>query len=204
MAINPVIGRARFSIISLGILPRFFLIIMAKSKSQKEKEVKNLSENLSQMKAAVFVDFTHLNVADMEELRAKLREQGAVLRVVKKSLLGVALKKDKDLKALKKGLEIEGPLSIAFGLEDEVAPAKILAAFKKEHKKFEILGGVLDNQYLSKREVLNLAKLPGQEELRAQLVGVISAPVSGFVNVLSGNLRNLINILKNLSEKSGE
>jgi len=175
---------------------------MAKTRKQKEKEVEKITQYFSEMKGAVFADFTHLSVSDMEDLRAKLREQGTKLKVVKKSLFNLVLKKDKNLKEIDDNLEVPGALSVAFGLEDEIAPARILSSFKKDHKKFEIWGGILDNKYLSKEEVLDLALLPSKEQLRGQVVCVIYGPVSGFVNVLSGNLRNLINVLKNISKEN--
>ncbi len=175
---------------------------MAKTRKQKEKEVERITQHFSEMKSAVFADFTHLSVSDMEDLRGRLREQGTKLRVVKKSLFNLVLDKEKDLEEVKKNLEVPGALSIAFGLEDEIAPARVLSGFGKQHKKFAIWGGVLDGNYLSAEEVSNLAALPGKKQLRGQMVCVIAGPISGFVNVLSANLRNLINVLKNISEKN--
>jgi len=175
---------------------------MAKTRKQKEKEIERITQHFSEMKSAVFADFTHLSVSDMEDLRGRLREQGTKLKVVKKSLFNLVLDKEKDLEEVRKNLEVPGALSIAFGLEDEIAPAKVLSKFGKEHKKFAIWGGILDGKYLSSDEVSNLATLPSKEQLRGQVVCVIAGPVSGFVNVLSGNLRNLINILKNISKEN--
>lgn len=174
---------------------------MAKTRKQKEEALKELTALFEKMKAVVFADFTHLSVQDMEDLRTKLREQGAVLRVVKKSLFNIALKKNKGLSSLQKKLAFSGPLSITLGLEDEVAPAKILAAFKQEHKKFEILGGILGGDILSAKEILSVAKLPSLLELRGKFVGVIAGPVRGLVNVLAGPMRNFIYVLNNLKEQ---
>lgn len=161
--------------------------------------MKELAENLDKMKAAVLADFTHLTVAEMQDLRKKLREQGAVLKVAKKSLFKIALEKNKNLKKIKDSLQVAGPLSLAFGLVDEIAPAKTLVDFKREHQKLEILGGILGGNYLSQAEVLNLAKLPSKEEMQAKLVSLFAAPLAGLANVCVANLRNLIYILKNIS-----
>lgn len=88
-----------------------------------------------------------------------------------------------------------GPLAVAFGYEDEVAPAKLCWQFAKKNKALEITGGILEKDILTKEEIENLAKLPGKDELIAKVVGSIGAPISGFVNVLAGNLRGLVGVL---------
>ena len=177
---------------------------MAKTRKQKEKEVEWLCDIFGKMKSVVFADFTNLKVSEIQDLRRHLKKENAVLKVMKKKLFGIAIGQDKDLKVLKEEVKVEGPLSLAFGLEDEIAPARVLVNFKKAHKDLKILGGILDKRFLADTEILSLAGLPGLDEMRARVVGAIAAPVSGFVNVLAGNLRNLIYILKNISEKGAE
>jgi large subunit ribosomal protein L10 len=85
-----------------------------------------------------------------------------------------------------------------------VAPAKALGTFRKDKDKegrIFFLGGILEGKLLSKKEVEALSELPSKNELYARLVGSINAPISGFVNVLAGNLRNLVNVLKAIEEK---
>jgi len=107
---------------------------MAKTRKQKEKEVMSLAESLGKMKAAVFLDFTGLSVGKMQDLRKKLKVQGASLKVVKKRLFNLALNNDKNLKSLQGEIKVDGPLSLALGYEDEITPAKVLIGFKKEYK----------------------------------------------------------------------
>lgn len=98
--------------------------------------------------------------------------------------------------------KFEGRIATIFGYEDEVAPAKILADFQKEHEeKVDFVAGILENKLLNSEEVKALAKLPSKAELYAKIVGSINAPVSSFVNVLAGNIRNLVNVLKAVEEK---
>ncbi len=177
---------------------------MAKTRKQKEQEVKELQEYLSQMQSAVFADFTFLPVKEIQKLRALLRSQGAVLRVVKKSLFKLALAEQKAPPELAQQIDAFGPLTVAFGLEDELAPAKVLADFKKEHKKLEILGGVLGERVLTREEVINLAKLPSLLQLRGHFVGTLASPLSGLVNVLAGSIRNFIYLLNNLKQQKEE
>ncbi len=175
---------------------------MPKSKEQKRTILKELEEKVNKAKSIVFTKFNGLTVKENEELRAKLREQNNEYYVAKKTLFGLALK-DKAIA----GLDVksfDGQVAAVFGYADEVAPAKIVADFKKDKEKenkIEFIGGVLENKFISAAEVISLAKLPSKRELYAKIVGTINAPVSGFVNALAGNLRNLVNVLKAVSDK---
>jgi large subunit ribosomal protein L10 len=99
---------------------------------------------------------------------------------------------------------MDGQLAAIFGYEDEVAPAKVVDTFladKENAGKIAFLGGVLEGRFIDKDQVTALAKIPSREELYAKLVGSMNAPVSGFVNALAGNLRNLVGVLKAIEEK---
>lgn len=174
---------------------------MAKSKQQKEEILKNLEDKISKSKSIVFAGFNALGVADNDELRAKLREENSEYYVVKKTLLERAFKSSKI-----EGLDprtFEGKVATIFSYEDEVAPAKVLGEFKKDKAKKDklvFLGGVLEGKLLSQTEVRALALIPGKQELYASVVGSLNAPVSGFVNVLAGNLRGLVCVLKAIEE----
>jgi large subunit ribosomal protein L10 len=80
-------------------------------------------------------------------------------------------------------------------------PAKLLNQFRAQHEAMKFIGGLLENKYIDAVKVLELANVPGKQELLAKLVGSINSPVSGFVNVLAGNLRGLVQVLKAMSEK---
>lgn len=170
---------------------------MAKTRQQKEEIVQELVEQMKTSKSAVFANFQGLTVQQTEELRQKCREAGVSLVASKKSLLKKALSLsglDVDTKAF------EGGVAVALGLEDEVAPAQVLANFAKDHEVVTLFGGVLEGEFMDEAKVKQLAKLPSKQQLLGQLVGTINAPVSGFVNVLAGNLRGLVGVLNNIKE----
>jgi large subunit ribosomal protein L10 len=172
---------------------------MAKTREQKEKEVKKLTTNFEKAKAVVFTTFNGLTVADGRDLRNNLRKEEVVYQVSKKTLLKKALQDSK-----LKGVDIEqlkSNVGVAFGLEDEVAPAKILVEFAQEHQQLQIQNGLLNGQIIAAAKVLELAKLPSKLELITKVVGTIKAPIIGIVNVLAGNLRGLVNVLNALKEK---
>ena len=173
---------------------------MPKTREQKKAILEDLADKLSRAKSVVFTKFEKLNVAENEVLRRRLKAEGSEYCVTKKSLLGLTFKEsypDVDFKGL------DGKVAAIFGFNDEVAPAKVVDNFKKglEEEKIFFLGGILENRFISKEEVESLAKLPSKQELYAKLVGSLNSPVSGFVNVLAGNLRGLVSVLKAVSEK---
>jgi len=173
---------------------------MPKSKEQKRTILKELGEKIAKAKSIVFTKFNGLTVKENEALRAKLLKENTEYYVAKKTLFNLAFK-DKAIA----GLEVKnfnGQVAAVFGYGDEVAPAKIVDQFKKDKEgKLEFIGGILENKFLSGAEVSALAKLPSKQELYARIVGAINAPVVGLVNALAGNIRNLVQVLKAVSEK---
>jgi len=172
---------------------------MPKSKVQKQEILRTLEEKIGRSKSIIFTSFNALGVQDNQELRAKLREEGGEYYVAKKTLLDLALK-DQNIE----GLDVknfEGKLATIFSYNDEVSAVKALDTFRKANEeKFVFMGGVLENKYLNAEQVTNLAKIPGREELYAKMVGSLNAPVSGFANVLAGNLRKLVYALNAIKE----
>ncbi|MBU2235740.1 50S ribosomal protein L10 [Patescibacteria group bacterium] len=172
---------------------------MPKTRDQKEEIVKTLAERLTEMKSVVFINYSGLNVKSFETLRNQLREEQVECNVVKKTLIERALKQAK-----LEGIDInslEGQVAVAMGFNDEVAPARILRTFQKDNEALDMLGGILEGNYIDKAKVLELADLPSREQLLAQFVGSLRAPLSGLVNVLQGNMRGLINALNAIQEQ---
>jgi len=169
---------------------------MAKTRQQKQVAVQDYTEKLKRSKGTVFANFDGLKVKEIEELRRKCRQQGIDYLVAKKTLMRLAFKEiglsDVDPTTLEKGV------TTVFGYNDEVAPAKIIGEFAKTHEFLKPVGGILENKFIDSAKVIELSRLPSKLELLAKVVGSIQAPVSGFVNVLSGNLRNLVYVLNAL------
>jgi large subunit ribosomal protein L10 len=168
------------------------------TRPQKEQVVKDLSAKIKDGKVLIFSDYAGTTVGKMKNLRDELRKTDSSYKITKKKLIDLALK-DAGIEA--SVLDLEGQIGIAIGKGDEVTAAKVLAKFAKENKNFKILQGVLENKVISGKEVLSLATLPNKDELLAKLVGTINAPISGFVNALAGNLKNLVGVLKAVADK---
>lgn len=167
------------------------------TKAQKEQLIAAVVEKINASKAMVFADFKGLTVKEVTTLKRELRVSGSSLLVLKKTLLNIALEKaGVDVN----GRNLEGQVAVAFST-DEVSAAKAVADFAKPFKdKKIIVGGSLGVKALSIEEVKALAKLPTQDEMRAQLVGTLQAPIAGFVRALGGNISGFVRVLQAVAE----
>ncbi|NTV41142.1 MAG: 50S ribosomal protein L10 [Candidatus Moranbacteria bacterium] len=169
------------------------------TRNQKHELVKELTEKIKAAKSAVFVDFKGLKVKDVTTLKRTLRASDVQYVVVRKTLIDIALKN-----AGIEGADIagmEGQIALSLSNADEVSGAKIIDEFTKTNENLKVLGGTLGNQLMDAAQVKALAKIPSKEQLLGQLVGTLNAPVSGFVNVLAGNLRGLVQVLNAVKEQ---
>jgi large subunit ribosomal protein L10 len=173
-----------------------FLFGMPKTKQQKQGEVAALEKSLTAAKAVVFANFQGLTVAQSEDLRKKARELGVEMIAAKKTLMKRAL----ETAGIKEvGTDsFKGGVAAFLAMEDEVSAAKVVSDFAKTNEIAAIFGGILEHKFITAASVKNLASLPNKQQLLGQLVGTLNAPVSGFVNVLAGNLRNLVGVLNNI------
>ncbi|MFZ2300003.1 MAG: 50S ribosomal protein L10 [Candidatus Moraniibacteriota bacterium] len=169
------------------------------NKRQKQALVAEVAKKIKGSKALVFANFKGVSVKDVTTVRKELSKNGSGWQVLKKTLLNLALKEAGVAVNVRK---LEGQIGVAFS-QDEVTAAKVLAAFAKTHEDvpLTIEGGTLGIEELSVDEVKALAKLPSQDELRAQLVRTLQAPIASFVRVLGGNLRGLVQVLKAVEGK---
>lgn len=173
---------------------------MALTKEEKNQVVADVSELLAHSKLTVIAEYQGTGVKQMQELRRSARETGTVVKVVKNRLVRQALLATDSLKDTDASV-LTGQLLYAFNADDEVAPAQALANFAKKNPTIEFVGAITpDGQLMAVEDVKSLAALPSKDQLRAQLVGTLGAPLSGFVNVLSGNIRGVLNVMSARAE----
>ncbi|MBO8169378.1 MAG: 50S ribosomal protein L10 [Thermoanaerobacteraceae bacterium] len=161
---------------------------MNKQRQKKAEIVKDIKDKLEASQSVILTDYRGINVADMTNLRSRLREANVEFKVLKNTLIKRA--------ADELGIEgmdpfLVGPTAVAFGIEDPVAPAKVLSEFAKDHKELEIKGGLLEGKVIDLDKIKALADLPSKEELLAQVARGFQAPIAGLANVLQANIRNL-------------
>jgi large subunit ribosomal protein L10 len=175
---------------------------MALSREQKESIVAEVVSLLESSKLTAIAQYQGISVKEMQAFRRQAAEQGTTIKVLKNRLVRLAATKSDKLKETDLG-ELNGQLIYAFNSEDEVAPAQVIAQFAKKHPALKMHAGINDDGVmLSQDDMKALASLPSKEQLRGQLVGTIGAPLSGFVNVLSGNLRGFLNVLSAKAEQA--
>ncbi len=166
-------------------------------REDKARVIEELAEKLRDS-AVVLVDYKGMNVAQSTRLRARSREAGVEFVVAKNTLAQRAANE-----AGVEGLEefLVGPTAIAFA-EDPVAGAKLMSEFSDEIETFEIKGGILDGgRVMGAEDVVALSRLPGREQLLAQLLGAIQSPLAGLVTVLNAPTRNLAVVLNQIAEQ---
>lgn len=165
---------------------------------QKKEVVKELTEKIKAAKAIVLADYRGLTVEQDTELRNALRKAGVDYKVVKNTLTRFAAKEN--------GIEgldsyLNGPTAMAISDVDPVAPAKVLAEYAKKYNKLELKAGVVEGKVIDFNGIKALAELPPREVLVARVLGSLNAPITGFVNVLNGNLRGLVVALNAIAEQ---
>ncbi len=170
---------------------------MAVTRKKKESELAEVEAQLDGAKAVVFADYRGTTVKKIDELRRSLSRENVSTKVAKITLIRLALKK---LGIDATMLDPKAPIAMVVSKDDEVAPARILSEFAKVNKNVRLLMGIMENRFVTAAEVASLATMPSKLELRAKLVGTMAAPVSGFVNVLAGNLRSLVYVLSAVAE----
>ncbi len=168
-------------------------------RTQKADAIVALKDVFAGAGAVVVTHYMGLTVAEMTELRNRLRKEGATLKVVKNTLVQKAL----DGVAGDAGNALfTGPVAIAYGA-DPVSAAKIVVQYAKENDKYSIIGGLLgQSTVLDENAVRALATLPSLDQIRGQLVGLIQTPATRIAGVLAAPAGQLARVLKAYADKA--
>lgn len=163
---------------------------------EKVKAVESVKEIVANSQSIIITDYKGMTVKQLTDLRRAVLPSGAEYKVIKNKVSIRALPaEDKILSQLK------GTIAVLFSKKEVVEPAKQLINFVKENEKPQILGGMLDGNFLTKEGIVELSKLPSRQELLTKVVQCCNGPVYGFVNVLAGTLRKLIYALNAVKDK---
>ena len=156
---------------------------------EKVAMIAAMKETMKNAKGAVLTDYRGIKVAQDTKLRRKMREAGVQYSVIKNNMASIAAKE-----AGIEGLDdyLKGPLAMVSSDKDPVAAAKLISEFIKENRIMEIKGGLVEGKVIDAEGVKSLANLPSREVLLARLLGSMQSPITGFVTVLQGNIRNLV------------
>ena len=166
-------------------------------RAQKERVVEELGQVFESSGVVVVARYAGLTVAEMQVLRAKMREAGGAVRVAKNRLAKIALegKPCASIADLLTGMTV-----LAYS-EDPVAAAKVVDDYAKANKKLEIVGGAMGETALDPDGVKAVAAMPSREELIASVVGCIGAPAAGIAGAIGAPASNIAGILSTLEER---
>ncbi len=172
-------------------------------KENKKTKIKEIKEKIELSKIIILTDYRGMTVKQVTELRRELRKSKAEYKVFKNTYVVKALPEEFS------GLTdmLTGPVAIVFGFDEITPPAKALVKFMGENEKPGLLGGVIEKKVCKDKEVKELAKLPGRQELLAKVVGGLKSPLYGLVNVTQGPLRKFVyavNAIKDKKSQGGE
>lgn len=175
------------------------------NRDQKATAVAEIAEQIKESEAVFAVDYRGITVAQVAELRGKLRETDATFRVVKNTLTERAADQA-DAEALKSLLE--GPTALTFIRGDAAAAAKVIADFQKSTggELLPFKGGIMDGAAFDAAQITAISKLPSRQVLYGQLVGLVASPITGLARSLNGLVSGLAIALGGVLEKkeSGE
>ena len=158
------------------------------TKAFKEDKISQIRENIDKAQVAIVTEYKGYTVEEITNLRRAIQKDGGEYMVTKNTLAKIALK-DTPYEVLAETLK--GPIAIAFGFEDQVAPAKALAKFIKDTKKGEILAAAMDGKLLSAAEAKALATIPSKEEIYAKMLGCVNSPATGIVGSINAVMASL-------------
>ncbi len=166
-------------------------------RAQKSESIETIREVFKNAGAVVVTHYMGLTVAQLTDLRHRLRQEGATLKVVKntlaqKALSGAAAAEAHDL--------FKGPVAIAYG-PDPVSAAKVSTQYAKEQEKFTIVGAMMGALVLDAAGVDALAKLPSLDQLRAKIVGLLQAPATKIAGVLQAPAAQLARVMNAYATK---
>jgi len=167
-------------------------------RTEKTELVSSLRGTFENTSIVVVTHYTGLNVADISDLRAKMRDAGASFKVTKNRLTRLALEGTPYDQI---GDLFTGPTAIAYS-DDPVAPAKVAVEFAKKNDKLVVLGGAMGDVRLDESAIKQLATLPSLDELRAKIVGMLNTPATRIAGVLQAPAGQVARVLSARGEQS--
>ena len=174
---------------------------MAISKERKDELVAQYTELIDRSQALFMAEYSRMDVKAMNELRTKVYDANGEFYVTKNTLLDLALRQA-DMPAPPDFLN--GQLATGFALDEVPAMAKALVDYAKAQENFVLKGGLLGSEFLTVEQIEALADLPSLPEVRAQLLGLISAPARNVASVIASGMRQVVNVIDAYSKNEDE
>jgi large subunit ribosomal protein L10 len=171
---------------------------LAISRERKEELTAQYVELINESRAVFLTEYTGLTVKQMEALREEVRKSGGTIHVTKNTLLINALRETgrpvpEDI--------LVGQIATGFALTEAPTLAKTLVDYAKKEEKLTLRGGILGEELLTPAQVQSLASLPSLDELRGQIIGLISAPARNIAGTIASGVRQVVNVLDAYAKK---
>ncbi|MEX1663562.1 50S ribosomal protein L10 [uncultured Thioclava sp.] len=167
-------------------------------RAQKEKVVEELGQIFASSGVVVVAHYEGMTVANMQDLRARMREAGGSVRVAKNKLAKIALEGQPCASIAD---YLTGMTVLSYS-DDPVAAARVVVKYAKENEKLSILGGSMGESALDIAGVKAVADMPSREELLAQIASCIGAPASNIAGAIGAPASNIASILSSIEEKA--
>jgi len=172
---------------------------MAITKQQKATQLADLTDKMKKAESVIFSQYSGLTVTEIGEMRQKVREANAEMKVAKKTLMRLAAKAaglpDVSREAM------EGPIACIFSFTDPLSGAQAAFKFAKDHNKVKLIGGIYDGKALTREQAMEMARMPGREQLLAMFASMLISPLTSFASVCSSPLTGMARGLSELAKK---
>ncbi len=174
---------------------------MAVTREQKKVQLEELKVKFGEASSILFAHYIGMSVGDVSQLRKKLKEAGAEMKVAKKTLMKLA--------AQEKGLPVpddammQGPIACIFSKKDPTAGAQAAYAFSKDHPQVAFLGGIFEGKLLNKQSAMALATIPSRQVLLGTFAGMLRSPLHKFASIINSPLTGFARALKEMEKKGG-
>ncbi|MCD4756053.1 50S ribosomal protein L10 [bacterium] len=171
---------------------------MAISHEKKTELLEQYKDILTTHEGYFLVNAGSIDTTTVTALKKELKEQGANFTVIKNTIFKIALQDTKQPVEIQ---DFDGNTAVIYFGEDPTAPAKLVRDIQEETELLNTRGGVYEGEFLSEEKVMQLAQIPSKDELLGMLVGTMNAPLSGFMNAVTGNVKSLTVALTGITKK---
>ncbi len=171
---------------------------MAISREKKTELLKEYKDILKNKQGYFLVRSDNIDTATVTNLKMELKDNNADFKVLKNTIFKIALQ---DTDQPVEVQDFNGATAVIYFDQDPTTPAKLVRNVQKESEQMNTKGGVFKGDFLTEEKVMQLAEIPSRDELLGMLVGSMSAPLTGFMNAVTGNVKGLTVALKGISEQ---
>lgn len=168
-------------------------------KEEKGEIIEQIKELVENSTGIFLVNYSGVNVADINKIRSDFRKEGVTYKVFKNTLFKKALEQVGKYEKLNE--QLVGMIGVAFSGENFVAPAKIIKKYFDDKQKFAFQGCYIDSAFYGAEQLETIASMPTKEEIMAGIVGSVAAPASGIVGAINAVIRDLVSVIDEVGKK---